>query len=62
VTHYSWDHLRPEQQQAAWDMIDMADAVTARRRRRRLVVLSLLVLVGLAADGLALYASGAILR
>jgi hypothetical protein len=62
VAHYSWDHLRPEQQQAAWDLIDVADAVTALRRRRRLALLSMFDLVGLAADGFALYTSNVFVR
>jgi hypothetical protein len=55
VKHYRWDHLSPQQQHGAWDMIDAADAVTARRRRHRLVLLSVFVLVGAAADTIAAY-------
>jgi hypothetical protein len=53
--YYNWDHLRPEQQRAALDLIDTARVSGSARRRRRVLLLMLLVLADIAVVGIVAY-------
>jgi hypothetical protein len=51
---YRWEHLRLEQQQAAWSLVESLRASMARRRRREMLWGSLVV-IGVVADTVAMY-------
>jgi hypothetical protein len=52
---YSWDRLRPDQQQAAFDLLGTAWPAMARRRRRRALLVGLLIVASVVVAALALY-------
>jgi hypothetical protein len=46
---YAWEHLRPSQRDAAWEMVENMRATMAAERRSRAVISLLVVMAGLAA-------------